>query len=81
MRQKVEVIEAWMKKEIKTVPDIMIDCPMLKKTIPDAMYCDILAVVDRVAVKSFVPEITDWELAEKMCPGCPVSWLTIDYPD
>ena len=68
-------------KKIRIVPDIMIECPMLKKPIPDSMCCEILAVVDRAASKSFVPEITNWELAKKMCPDCPVSWLTIQYPD
>jgi len=68
-------------KEMKTVPDIMIDCPMLKKPIPDSFCCDITMVVDHNAVRDFVPEITDWELAEKMCPDCPVSWLTLKYPD
>jgi len=67
-------------KEIRTVPDIMIDCPMLKRPIPDSFCCDIKAVVDRVAAKTFVPEFTNWELAEKMCKNCPVSWLTIGYP-
>lgn len=66
-------------QEIRIFPDILIDCPMLKRSIPDSLCCDINQVVDRNAIKEFVPEISDWELARKMCPGCPVSWLTLDY--
>lgn len=68
------------KKEIRVLTDILIDCPMLKRPIPDSFCCDINQVVDRNASKEFVPEFTDWELAKKMCPGCPVSWLTLTNP-
>lgn len=67
-------------REVKTVPNIMIDCPLLKKQIADGMCCDIMNAARGDLKKSAIREQVDWELAKTMCEDCPVSWLTIEYP-
>lgn len=62
------------KEEMKSTEDELILCPMLKKNIPDCLCYEINLVVKKDAIKSFVPEIKDWDKAERTCPSCKVSF-------
>lgn len=59
---------------IRVVPDVMIECPLMKKEIPEALCYEINLVIDDVAIPSFVPEVEDWLTASELCPHCKVSY-------
>ena len=54
--------------------DVMVDCPLMKKEIPETMCFEINIVLDHIAVPSFVPEVEDWLQASKLCPHCKISY-------
>lgn len=60
--------------EARVIPDKMIHCPLMDKDIPETMCYEINKVVDGDVIRSFVPEVTDWSKAERLCPVCEVSY-------
>ena len=60
--------------EMKVYPDIMIDCLLCKRKIPEAMCYEINMIVEGYAKKNFVPEVENWDAAKQLCPSCPVSY-------
>lgn len=47
-----------------------INCPLLNKCISEGLCLDIILAVDREVQKERVPEVSDWEKAKQVCPGC-----------
>jgi hypothetical protein len=59
---------------LEVYDDVMIECPLMEKEIPETMCYEINLVVDNVAIPSFVPEVNNWYSALKLCPHCKVSY-------
>lgn len=50
--------------------DRLIDCPLLDKKIEDGLCIEIIMAGAGEIKKDAVPEVTDWEKAKNICPGC-----------
>lgn len=61
--------------KLNRIPDVYINCPMLKKPIADGWCLDINLGVRGELKKTSVKGEIDWKLAKKMCPNCPVSYF------
>ena len=60
--------------EATVIQEKMIHCPLLGKDVPEAMCYEINRVVDGDVKECFVPEVNDWEAANRICPDCTVSY-------
>lgn len=56
--------------QVKSLEDQKIDCPLLQREIPEGLCLEIILAVDRELKRDAVPEVTDWEKANTICPGC-----------
>lgn len=50
--------------------DKMIKCPLLDRLIEDGLCLDIILAGTGELKKDAVPEVSDWDKAKKVCPGC-----------
>ncbi|WP_156023743.1 hypothetical protein [Sporomusa ovata] len=50
--------------------DKVVNCPLLDKHIEDGLCLDIILAGNGELKKEAVPEVSDWEKAKHVCPGC-----------
>lgn len=47
-----------------------IECPLLLRDIAEGLCIEIIMAGNGALKKDSVPEVSDWEKAKQICPGC-----------